>query len=187
MHRNEADIEDAVFDVVDEGPEVPKQLHPQFALWLARGFICSIIGAGALLFKPSLNAQPPAEANVTARSAATFVSVKAEAAEPVVIAASLSSETSRAVKTAVLVPSAPLRPSVPISRDAPQPPAATEPAEGTADVSKVRTGVETFSRPQRPHRRSASSSRATPRPLSIIARGAKRTVRSVRLVFAKLF
>lgn len=188
MQRDDATIEDATFEVVDEGRQSPKQLHPQFALWLARGFICAVGAIGLLVMRPGLGAQSPADVRVADLAVAvTSGSAGAVTPEPAVLAASLSQASRGVVETAAVTTSIPMRPLAPMPRSVAKPDAEEDLVIEAMPAPKPRAGADMSSRVQSQGRRTVRQARTAPRPLTFIARGAKRTIRSVGVVVSRLF
>ncbi len=190
MTRNDAIIEDAIIVDTVGDTERPKRLHPQLALWLARGLIFVVIGTGALMFKMGPDSRPGPDA----RDAALFLAatnVRPANAEPIpsIVKTALRSEaTPRSVETSVLLPSLPLRSFDRGVSETVRPPEAEDLRGAVIRAPRARAIAGTISRPHRSSRHGAArSARSVPRPLSIIARGAKRTVRTVRFAVSRLF
>lgn len=197
MHRNDTIIEDAVVDLVEEGHDLPKRLHPQFALWLVRGFLGIVIGAGVLVIRPGFSAGPAAEVQASApaaAAAATTTPASFGGNEKHIRVAALQTDThSRPGGSAVQISSLPLAPSLPLAtshpdtRETSRPSASEDLVIELVRPPKIRSRDLANTRLQRPIQRTARSSGFVRRPLTVIARGARRTVRSFGHVVSRLF
>lgn len=148
-----------------------RRLHPQLALWLVRGFLGTTIASIAVALLPGKNVPPPltpastlvrpAQSEMTAMLAFVTISPPLEAqATAVVTPAAHDVQPHTATPSATPVPSDASRAKRPVARER-----AVKP-----------------SRLQNRHR----AYRSSPRPLSALARGARRTIRTVGGKFARL-